>query len=103
MSLVKDSDKEACKERILAFKDALELLGGKWTLCILQTLSTTSAMKFKDLQASIVGISPKGDPSPGKEQLADHSEPFVGSVGVPQRSDCIKGFAKASTSPGLFQ
>ena len=59
MSLVKDSDKEACKERILAFKDALELLGGKWTLCILQTLSTSSAIKFKDLQASIAGISSK--------------------------------------------
>jgi DNA-binding HxlR family transcriptional regulator len=42
----------------LAFKDALELLGGKWTLCILQTLSTTPAMRFKDLHES-VGISPK--------------------------------------------
>jgi DNA-binding HxlR family transcriptional regulator len=59
MSLVTYSDKEACKERILAFKDALELLDGKWTLCILQTLSTTSPMKFKDLQESIAGISPK--------------------------------------------
>jgi DNA-binding HxlR family transcriptional regulator len=59
MSLVKDSDKEACKERILALHDAIELLGGKWTLCILQTLSIIPIMKFKELRESIVGISPK--------------------------------------------
>ena len=59
MSLVNNRDKEACKERILAFKDALELLGGKWTLCILQTLSTVPTMRFKDLQGSVVAISPK--------------------------------------------
>ena len=59
MSLVIDTDKGSCKERILAFKDAIELLGGKWPLCILQTLSTSPAMRFKDLQESIAGISPK--------------------------------------------
>ena len=59
MSLVNFNDKEACKERILAFKDALELLGGKWPLCILQTLSVNAAMRFKDLQASVAGISAK--------------------------------------------
>lgn len=59
MSLVRNTDKESCKERILALKDAIELLGGKWPLCILQTLSTTPSMRFKDLQESVVGISPK--------------------------------------------
>jgi len=59
MSLVSYSDKASCKERILALKDAIELLGGKWPLCILQTLSTIPTMRFKDLQASVVGISPK--------------------------------------------
>jgi DNA-binding HxlR family transcriptional regulator len=59
MALVNYRDKESCKERILALKDAIELLGGKWTLCILQTLSTVPTMRFKDLQESVVGISPK--------------------------------------------
>jgi DNA-binding HxlR family transcriptional regulator len=59
MSLVNYSDKGSCNERILALKDAIGLLGGKWTLCILQTLSTTTTMRFKDLLESVVGISPK--------------------------------------------
>lgn len=59
MSLVSSKDKESCKERILALKDAIELLSGKWKLCILQTLSTSQTMRFKDLQESVVGISPK--------------------------------------------
>ena len=59
MSLVNYSDKASCNERILALKDAIELLGGKWKLCILQTLSMTSTMRFKDLQETVAGISPK--------------------------------------------
>ena len=59
MSLVANTDKGSCKERILAFKDALDLLAGKWPLCILQTLSTSPAMKFKEVQEAIAGISPK--------------------------------------------
>ena len=59
MSLVNNPEKEACKERILALKDAIDLLGGKWPLCILQCLSTSQGMRFKDLQATAAGISPK--------------------------------------------
>lgn len=59
MSLVSSRDKETCNERILALKDAIELLSGKWKLCILQTLSTSQTMRFKDLQEGVVGISPK--------------------------------------------
>jgi DNA-binding HxlR family transcriptional regulator len=59
MSLVSNSDKASCNERILALKDAIDLLRGKWKLCILQTLSMTSITRFKDLQESVVGISPK--------------------------------------------
>jgi DNA-binding HxlR family transcriptional regulator len=59
MSLVNSKNKGSCKERILALKDAIELLGGKWPLCILQTLSTIPVMRFKDLLESIAGISPK--------------------------------------------
>ena len=60
MSLVRNNkDKESCTERILAFKDSIELLSGKWKLYILQILSTSEAMRFKDLQETVVGISPK--------------------------------------------
>jgi DNA-binding HxlR family transcriptional regulator len=59
MSLVNNADKESCNERILAFKDAIELLSGKWKLCILQTLSMIPIMRFKDLLESVAGISPK--------------------------------------------
>lgn len=52
------SDKEFLKERTLALRDAIDLLGGKWKICILRNLSF-SAMRFKDLQETIVGISPK--------------------------------------------
>ena len=59
MSLVNNKNKDACRERILALKDAIDLLGGKWPLCILQTLSTGAEMRFKNLQETVVGISPK--------------------------------------------
>jgi DNA-binding HxlR family transcriptional regulator len=59
MSLVSSREKDSCHERILALKDAIELLSGKWKLCILQTLSTSQTMRFKDLQESVAGISPK--------------------------------------------
>jgi DNA-binding HxlR family transcriptional regulator len=59
MIVVADKDKGSCRERILAFQDALDLLAGKWPLCILQTLSTSPPMKFKDLQETIAAISPK--------------------------------------------
>jgi len=58
MKLVDCSGKESCKEKTLAFRDAIELLGGKWKVFILQHLSF-GTMRFKDLQETIVGISPK--------------------------------------------
>jgi len=50
--------KEHCRERALALRDTIELLGGKWKICILQTLSF-GTMRFKDLQETMVSISPK--------------------------------------------
>lgn len=47
-----------CKEARLALRDAIELLGGKWKICILQHLEF-GTKRFKDLQELIVGISPK--------------------------------------------
>lgn len=51
-------DKELCKEKGLALRDAIELLSGKWKFCILQNLSY-GTMRFKDLQETVVGITPK--------------------------------------------
>jgi DNA-binding HxlR family transcriptional regulator len=56
--LAKCSDAEFWKERTLALRDAVELLGGKWKICILQNLSS-GTLRFKDLQQTVVGISPK--------------------------------------------
>lgn len=47
------------KEQILALKDAIELLSGKWKFCILHNLYHHETMRFKDLQEIALGISPK--------------------------------------------
>lgn len=47
------------KEDILALKDALELLSGKWKFCILHNLSNYGTLRFKDLQEMSLGITPK--------------------------------------------
>lgn len=47
------------KEQILALKDAIELLGGKWKICILHNLYHHETMRFKDLQEIAQGISSK--------------------------------------------
>ncbi|PUV23981.1 winged helix-turn-helix transcriptional regulator [Sphingobacterium athyrii] len=51
----RDIDKEA----ILALKDGIELLSGKWKFCILHNLQKHGTMRFKDLQEMAQGISPK--------------------------------------------
>ncbi|MDF7814031.1 helix-turn-helix domain-containing protein [Hymenobacter sp. YC55] len=50
---------EQHKERILALKDSLELLSGKWKFCILLNLYNYGTLRFKDLQQTSVGITPK--------------------------------------------
>ncbi|MDR2270124.1 MAG: helix-turn-helix transcriptional regulator [Sphingobacterium sp.] len=47
------------KETILALKDSIELLSGKWKFCILQNLRVHGTMRFKDLQEMAHRISPK--------------------------------------------
>lgn len=47
------------KETILALKDGIELLSGKWKFCILHNLQNHGTMRFKDLQEIAKGISPK--------------------------------------------
>ncbi|WP_415327650.1 winged helix-turn-helix transcriptional regulator [Chryseobacterium sp. MMS23-Vi53] len=46
-------------ERILALRDAITLLSGKWKFCILLNLYNSGTMRFKDLQESSNGITPK--------------------------------------------
>lgn len=47
------------KEDVLALKDAIELLSGKWKFCILHNLYSYETMRFKDLQETAQGITPK--------------------------------------------
>jgi DNA-binding HxlR family transcriptional regulator len=50
---------ELYNEKILALKDAIELLSGKWKFCILLNLHNYGTMRFKDLQETSAGITPK--------------------------------------------
>lgn len=50
---------EEYKKRILALKDAIELLGGKWKFTILLNLHQYGTMRFSDLKETCTGITPK--------------------------------------------
>ncbi|MBF4472640.1 winged helix-turn-helix transcriptional regulator [Flavobacterium sp. HJJ] len=52
-------DMEQHKQKSLALRDAIELLSGKWKFCIIQNLLSNKTMRFKDLQETVVGITPK--------------------------------------------
>ncbi|WP_080059238.1 winged helix-turn-helix transcriptional regulator [Spirosoma aerolatum] len=54
-----ECDSEDKTERVLALKDAIELLSGKWKFCILLNLYHGGPMRFKDLQETSLGITPK--------------------------------------------
>lgn len=54
-----EQDPRLTAERILALRDAIELLSGKWKFCILLNLHSLGTMRFKELQATSVGITPK--------------------------------------------
>ncbi|WP_343691174.1 helix-turn-helix domain-containing protein [Chitinophaga sp.] len=48
-----------CKTRILAIKDAMEILSGKWKFHILGTLIEGNKLRFMDLLREVEGIAPK--------------------------------------------
>ncbi len=48
-----------CKTRILAIKDSMEILSGKWKFHILGTLMQGGKMRFMDLLREVDGIAPK--------------------------------------------
>jgi DNA-binding HxlR family transcriptional regulator len=60
MSLIKDipHSPKACTESIMAVKDALYVLNGKWKLPIIIALSN-GPMRFKELQRTVEKITPK--------------------------------------------
>ncbi|SHM75282.1 winged helix-turn-helix transcriptional regulator [Mucilaginibacter sp. OK098] len=49
---------EACNASVMAVKDALYVLNGKWKLPLIVTLSN-GAKRFNDIQRSLDGITPK--------------------------------------------
>lgn len=54
-----DCKSEPDINRQLALNDALELLSGKWKIVLLRSLYLYGVMRFKDLQETVKGISPK--------------------------------------------
>lgn len=48
-----------CKTRILAIRDAMEVLSGKWKFHILGTLMQGDKLRFMDLLREVEGIAPK--------------------------------------------
>jgi DNA-binding HxlR family transcriptional regulator len=49
---------EACKASIMAVKDALYMVNGKWKLPLIVALSN-GPMRFNDIQRALDGITPK--------------------------------------------
>jgi len=51
----------SCSEELIAMRDSLYVLGGKWKLIILRYLTnrTQESIHFKKLERGIVGISAK--------------------------------------------
>lgn len=58
MDAAECTNNEFWQDRTLALRDAIELLSGKWKICIVQNLALGD-LRFKDLQERVVGISPK--------------------------------------------
>ncbi|MCW3083483.1 MAG: transcriptional regulator [Bacteroidetes bacterium] len=48
-----------CTTELLAIKDAMELLSGKWKVHIIATLTYKGAVRFMDLQRHVEGIGAK--------------------------------------------
>lgn len=48
-----------CVEQILAIKDTMELLSGKWKMLIIGTLLLNGTMRFMQLKRALNGIAPK--------------------------------------------
>ncbi|QNL47888.1 helix-turn-helix transcriptional regulator [Olivibacter sp. SDN3] len=52
-------DEELFSQHVMALRDSIDLLTGKWKFCVLLNLSVHTEMRFKDLLEEVDGISPK--------------------------------------------
>ncbi|HAS45217.1 MAG TPA: transcriptional regulator [Microscillaceae bacterium] len=48
-----------CGKQLLAVRDAIEVLGGKWRIPIITVLGYYKTRRFKELQTEITGITAK--------------------------------------------
>lgn len=53
------NNNDYCKTRILAIRDTMEVLSGKWKFHIIGTLMEGGSMRFMDLVREVEGIAPK--------------------------------------------
>ncbi len=51
---------EEYEKRMLALKDAIEILSGKWKFCILLNLNQYEPLRISLLKEACKGITPKG-------------------------------------------
>lgn len=52
-------DKQTCSASVMAVKDALYVLSGRWKLPLIIVLTDGGAMRFNDIQRALDGITPK--------------------------------------------
>jgi len=53
------STSDVCKTRVLAIKDAMEILAGKWKFHIIGTLMLVDKLRFMELLREVEGIGAK--------------------------------------------
>lgn len=53
------NNNDYCKTRIIAIRDTMEILSGKWKFHIIGTLMEGGRMRFMDLLREVEGIAPK--------------------------------------------
>ncbi len=53
------NNNDYCKTRIIAIRDTMEILSGKWKFHIIGTLMEGGRMRFMDLIREVEGIAPK--------------------------------------------
>ena len=50
---------KACPIQMLAVRDSLDILGGKWKISIIGALALGGKHRFKELEREVTGITPK--------------------------------------------
>ena len=55
----KINDRESCKKRLMALRDAMDVLNGKWKITLVATLCYYQKRRFSDFLSDVRGISNK--------------------------------------------